>query len=146
MNTPTTLYRSAEATANAWGKTIAGHLTQSAEQIPHEFTERLKVARALAVSQRKMVSTQPVSVPISVFDTALALQFGNSAGGWLPRLVSLLPLLALVAGLVSIGQWQDEKRALEVAEVDAELLLDELPPQAYADPGFAQYLRVQSKH
>jgi hypothetical protein len=55
-------------------------------------------------------------------------------------------LLALVAGLIAIGVMQDELRASEVAEVDAELLTDELPPSAYVDPGFAQYLRVNQSN
>jgi len=37
---------------------------------------------------------------------------------------------------------QDEMRAKEIAEVDAELLIDDLPPQAYTDPGFAQFVRA----
>jgi hypothetical protein len=32
-------------------------------------------------------------------------------------------------------------RASEIAAVDAELLTDELPPAAYTDPGFLQFLR-----
>ena len=36
---------------------------------------------------------------------------------------------------------QDEKRAHELAEVDAALLTDDLPPAAYADPGFLQFLK-----
>ena len=29
----------------------------------------------------------------------------------------------------------------EVAEVDAAILTDDLPPSAYTDPGFAQFLK-----
>ncbi|MBC7727039.1 MAG: DUF3619 family protein, partial [Microbacteriaceae bacterium] len=36
---------------------------------------------------------------------------------------------------------QNDHRASEVAEVDAAILTDDLPPSAYADPGFAQFLR-----
>ncbi|MGI9133334.1 MAG: DUF3619 family protein, partial [Rhodoferax sp.] len=59
------------------------------------------------------------------------------------RFASLLPLLALIAGLLTIGFLQDQRRAREVAEVDAELLTDELPPSAYTDPGFAQFLSAR---
>jgi hypothetical protein len=37
---------------------------------------------------------------------------------------------------------QNEHRAHEVAEVDAALLTDDLPPSAYADPGFIQFLKA----
>ena len=57
------------------------------------------------------------------------------------RIASVLPLLALVAGLVVIQQVQTDSRANELAEVDAALLTDDLPPAAYADPGFVQFLK-----
>jgi hypothetical protein len=55
---------------------------------------------------------------------------------------SVLPLLALVAGLVAIDYAQDSYRAKELADVDVELLTDDLPPAAFTDPGFVQYLRT----
>jgi len=42
---------------------------------------------------------------------------------------------------VTIHVIQNERRASEVAEVDAAILTDELPPAAYADPGFVQFLK-----
>ena len=145
-HTPSNPLSFSTAAADAFGKAIALRLSQNTGELPHAVSERLKAARALAVAHRKVVSTQPSSAPVSVSGGAMGLQFGSATGGWLPRLASLLPLLALVAGLHFIDQWQDEKRALEVAEVDAELLLDDLPPHAYADPGFAQFLRIHSAH
>jgi len=50
-------------------------------------------------------------------------------------------LVVLVAGLVTIHVVQNDRRAREVAEVDAALLTDDLPPSAYADPGFVQFLK-----
>ena len=35
-----------------------------------------------------------------------------------------------------------DERLNEVAEVDAALLTDDLPPEAYADPGFMQFLKT----
>jgi hypothetical protein len=59
--------------------------------------------------------------------------------GWA---ASWLPLLALTLGLLGIGSLQDQLRALEIAEVDVELLTSELPTTAYTDPGFVQYLQA----
>ena len=47
--------------------------------------------------------------------------------------------MALVIGLFAINAAQDENGLNEVAEVDAALLTDDLPPEAYADPGFMQF-------
>jgi hypothetical protein len=43
---------------------------------------------------------------------------------------------------VLIYNFQSDRRATELAEVDAALLTDELPPAAYADPGFLQFLKT----
>ena len=53
-----------------------------------------------------------------------------------------MPLVALVAGLMAISVIQDERRTDELAEVDSALLTDDLPPAAYTDPGFAQFLKT----
>jgi hypothetical protein len=89
------------------------------------------------------VSVQAVAASsLSFSGGEVALQLGGQDGGWLNRIASLLPLLALLAGLVSIAVLQDDDRTRELAEVDAELLTDDLPPAAFTDPGFVQYLRV----
>ena len=47
-----------------------------------------------------------------------------------------------VAGLMFINAEQNDDRARELAEVDVALLTDELPPAAFADPGFLQFLKT----
>jgi len=73
---------------------------------------------------------------------AALLNFGGDEGLniW-SRLASLLPLIALVAGLALIQNIMDDDRANELAEIDSALLVDDLPPAAYADPGFLQFLK-----
>jgi hypothetical protein len=131
-----------QASADAFGKSIALRLSEGEDRLPHDISERLKVARAQAVSKRRVVSVQAVASSVSFSGGEAALQFGVNDGGWWNRLASFLPLLALVAGLISIAVLQDDMRSSELAEVDAELLTDELPPAAFTDPGFAQYLRA----
>lgn len=60
-------------------------------------------------------------------------------------MVSAVPLMALVVGLVVINIAQDEDSANDLAEVDAALLTDDLPPAAYADPGFVQFLKTSAQ-
>jgi len=50
--------------------------------------------------------------------------------------------VALVVGLVTIKHLQDERRALELADIDTALLTDDLPPSAYTDPGFMRFLKL----
>jgi hypothetical protein len=56
-------------------------------------------------------------------------------------MAALLPLLVLLIGLVFIDQWNLREQVLAAADIDAVLLADDLPPAAYSDPGFAEYLR-----
>ena len=63
---------------------------------------------------------------------------------WWLRLASTLPLLLLVVGLVGIGHLNNLERIRAAADVDAVLLADDLPVAAYADPGFAEFLKSQA--
>ena len=56
-------------------------------------------------------------------------------------LASAVPLLLLLAGLMTIQGVQQDNLTAEIAATDAALLTDELPPDAYTDPGFAQFLK-----
>ncbi len=125
---------------DAFGKAVARRLSEGSESLPRDISERLKAARAHAVAKRKLLSVQAAS-SFSLSGGEAALQWSGDDDSWWNRIASLLPLLALVAGLIFIAVLQDEVRIREVAEVDAELLTDELPPAAFTDPGFAQYLR-----
>jgi hypothetical protein len=106
--------------------------------LPHDISERLRAARTRAVAARRISSVQ--------IQTNGTLTMGQAKEALRPLtwLASMLPLLALVVGLVTIKYLQDEHRAAEVAEVDTALLTDELPPAAYTDPGFLRYLRMPS--
>jgi len=46
--------------------------------------------------------------------------------------------------LMVIYEFQNDLRARELADVDQALLLDDLPPDAYTDPGFLKFLSVPS--
>ena len=119
----------------------AAYLSAGAADLPHDITERLRAARAQAVSQRKMVKAHTAS-GVSRMGNNAALQWGGDEGlGWWGRIGSVLPLIALVVGLLAIHSVQSDNRAQELAEVDAALLTDELPPAAFADPGFVQFLK-----
>lgn len=131
---------SSEVADDRLAKAIAAHLSSATDDMPHDVTERLRAARVQALAKRKREIQQTVTAPVlATVDAGISL--GSTDGGWWNRLTSALALVALVAGLVGIADLQDELRASELAEIDAELLTDDLPPSAYTDPGFAQFLR-----
>ena len=128
--------------ADRFGRRVAARLSDAAAELPHEVNEQLRAARMQALARRKLAAQR--SGPTAVLGRAggATLGLGSDGPGLWNRVASALPLLALVAGLVLIHEIEDDRRASEVAEVDAALLVDDLPPAAYADPGFMQYLKA----
>lgn len=127
------------------GRVIAGRLSESCTSLDHDIAERLRVARQQAVARRKVAEFVPAVSPVNIVRSgraaALQLGGGEQPGLW-TRLGAMLPLLALVGGLLTIYVVQNDNRASEVAEVDAALLTDTLPTAAYTDPGFLQFLKA----
>ena len=139
-----THYKSPTVPEEVYGRRLAARLSPAEDEIPHEISQRLKSARMLAVSKRKIAVTEAASATVNLGST-VAFQIGEVPMNLWRKFMATIPLVALILGLVSIEVLQDDLTANEVANVDAELLLDELPPEAYANPGFVQYLRVVDK-
>ncbi len=119
-----------------FGRAVGRRLSAGTAELPYHVAERLRAARMQALGQRKIEAAAPLVVASG---GSAALAFGQF--GWFRQLASALPLVVLAGGLVLIHSIQNERRATEVAEVDAQLLTDDLPPEAYADPGFVQFLK-----
>jgi protein-S-isoprenylcysteine O-methyltransferase Ste14 len=114
-------------------------LNESAENIPESTLDRLAVARKIAQSRKK----KNAPLKVFAFNTALAGNGGFSFQGpnsWMGKIAVMLPLLLLLIGLFSIYSYEQEQRVTEMAEIDAAVLVDELPPDAYLDTGFNAYL------
>jgi len=124
------------------GRRITARLNADTLDLPHDITERLRAARTRAVAARlaPQVRLQTSQATVSQNGTAL-LHFGDEGLNLWSRLAAFFPLIALVAGLALISTFLDDDRANELAEIDAVLLTDDLPPAAYADPGFLQFLK-----
>lgn len=125
-----------------YGLKATFYLSAGTADLPYDISERLRAARMQAVAKRKIASSQPATAVIGNGGSA-TLAGGHDDGlGWFGRLASILPLIALVVGMLVITSVQNDMRAQELAEVDAALLTDELPPAAFADPGFVQFLKA----
>jgi hypothetical protein len=123
-----------------FGLKVAVRLSEAANNLPYDISERLRAARAQALAKQK-IAVVGIATEVAVSGGAASLTFGNEHLSWWNRIVAALPLLALVAGLIAISVIQNDNRANELAEIDAALLTDDLPPTAYTDPGFAQFLK-----
>jgi hypothetical protein len=125
-----------------WGRTLAAQLDVASQDLGHDIGERLRVARQMALKTRPM--------PQRLLRHSLALQANGTLSGQPDEdlslwriLASALPLLALVSGLMFIQALQQDLAETDIASLDSALLLDELPPDAYTDPGFVQFLKIQ---
>ena len=122
---------------------LAGSLTSVAQAVPHDISERLRVARAQAVRQaglaRESTLARAPAVGLSAAGSAVLVGFG----AWRQRFAVAMPLVLLIAGLAAIGHFTAREQVLAIAEIDAQLLSDSLPPSAYSDPGFVEFLRSQ---
>jgi hypothetical protein len=120
-------------------------LDASANALPDNVTDRLAAARRIALSRKKAHAA--VIVPQLAMAGMHTATFDEDdtplqrAGAWLRRLGLVWALVALAAGLFGIYHWQQQQRVDELADLDAAMLLDELPPTAYADQGFHVFLK-----
>ena len=109
-------------------------------RVDARIAERLRAARERAIANRK-----PEREPALAWTRSTAAGviggFGGF-GGFSVRL--LLPTALLVAGLVAIYSWQQEQGAADIEELDAHLLTDDLPIDAYLDRGFEAWLKKTS--
>jgi hypothetical protein len=134
--TTTDLLR-AQRQADQFGRAVAMRLSAGSDEMPYDVRERLRAARVRALGARKLEAVAPV-----VVGRGGAASLGSGSERSIFNLIaSVLPLLVLAGGLVLIHSVQSDRRASELAEVDTALLTDDLPPAAYADPGFVQYLK-----
>jgi len=121
------------------GARLAGALSAQVEVLPHDLSERLRVAREQAVARARAAQPARGAVVVGVSRSGAAVLGGFTP--WWQRAASIVPLALLVLGLVAIDRLTVREQVRAAAEIDAQLLGDTLPPAAYSDPGFAEYLR-----
>jgi hypothetical protein len=117
---------------------VAARLSERSANLPHDLGERLRFAREQALERARLARRGAAAAgPATLQGGALAL-----IGGWWPRVATALPMLALAAGLMFVQSEQNEEQARTAAEIDAALLADDLPPDAYTDRGFLEFLKA----
>jgi hypothetical protein len=131
----------ADALQDRFGLKIIARLNEQA--LPHDISERLRVARHNALSRMpKALATQTAgAVNMSGGAAVLGGNPFDDGSTWFNRIASALPLLALVAGLIMVSSMTNDQNARDIADVDVQLLTDDLPPAAHTDSGFAQFLK-----
>ena len=118
---------------------VTARLNEQSQSVSADIGERLRFAReqalVRAVAARAAATAQP---QVAVSGGAVLL----GGGSWWLKAGAFLPLLALVGGLLLIQYWQTEAQISVAAEVDTALLGDSVPPMAYSDAGFVEFLKT----
>jgi Protein of unknown function (DUF3619) len=128
------------------GMRMAALLDQHTKQLPYDISERLRAARtrALAAGRAKRAELITVSDAQIQSNGTVRLPFQSSTHDIYKLLASFIPLVCLAAGLMLLYDFHNNQAAMELAEIDSALLIDDLPPQAYADPAFFDFLKNKS--
>ena len=114
-----------------FGHRIRQLLTQGTQVRPD-------VARQLAAARMRALERQRAEVT----GLAWADNVVGRMGGWSGfALRVLLPIALLVGSGAALYSWQQNRLAAEVEEIDAQLLTDDLPIDAYLDRGFQNWLK-----
>lgn len=119
---------------------VAARLSERSNDLEPELGERLRVAREQAL-QRARLARATEAAPGRVGTSGGALLLGGGRRWW-TRIAAVVPAIALIAGLIAIRHLETEAEISTAAEIDAALLTDDLPPNAYSDAGFAEFLKT----
>jgi hypothetical protein len=125
-----------------FARRLVARLQEQAEAMPADVQERLRFARQQAL-ERARGARVPVrgARPFAVGGGALAWAGSGGSTPWWLRLASIVPLVLLIGGLTLIQERYRHAQIEAAAEIDMALLADDLPPDAYTDPGFAEFLK-----
>jgi Protein of unknown function (DUF3619) len=153
-----------DALQSRFAMRVCERLDNDHAPLPHDISERLRVARQQAMaaftSARQLAlvpaaKTAPASVAWASGQVALAgaghlvqhppsRTTPESSTGWGWRVACALPIFTLLLGFWGIHQWHQSEKIQAAVDVDVALLTDKLPPAAYADPGFEEFLQNTS--
>ena len=115
------------------GRRIAGLLDDSADGVGPAQRERLRAARKLALDRHHESRTRSL-VP------SLATGIGNITERPIFGIQYLIPMAALILGLAGVA-YMHYTPTNDIADIDAGLLTDDLPINAYLDQGFDSWLK-----
>jgi hypothetical protein len=120
-------------------KKLVQYLDYGVDHLEPGVRERLAAARRSALSHYR---EKPATV--------LGLAWAGQAAHWLTEhgfhsARSLIAAAALVLATAGVVYWQSAGPANGLADIDLNLLTDELPINAYLDKGFDSWLKRSSR-
>lgn len=131
--------------AAQFGQAAIALLQQGTQLLDPKIRNRLYEARLQALRSQKIPG---LLFWQRGFASAVGGHSGNhtssstNPGSALNVLMWLAASAVVIFSLMAITDWQQESRLQDLAVLDAAILTDEVPPNAYADSGFLAFLKA----
>ena len=109
-------------------------LNQGLQDISPASSRRLEAARHLALSRQKKPQAQ---LAMAGAGRGHGFTFGHDH----PYLRNLLSVIALLIVMWIAFYWHSHQYVSEIGDVDSALLSDDLPPEAFLDKDFFEWLK-----
>ncbi|MEZ5742056.1 MAG: DUF3619 family protein [Burkholderiaceae bacterium] len=115
-------------------------LDQGSVALPSRVTERLALARRQALAELPAEGVRGFA-PATGRPRPTTLRRPETPSLFARFALTAAPIALVVVGLVGIALWKDEQQTQEMAELDAAVILDDVPIAGYADHGFGVFLK-----
>lgn len=106
------------------------------KDIPPAASRRLEAARHLALARQKQAEPQLVTAGTGVLSLSTSV--------YTPYFKQALAVIALLLGMWISFYWHSVQYVTELEDVDSALLTDDLPPDAFLDNDFFEWLKDDS--
>lgn len=120
-----------------FGYRVRQVLNHGLNNIPPTAERRLEAARHLALSRQKVAATQ---WQLATQGASLSPRFGHH----IPYFKQILAVCALLLGMWISFYWHSSTYVAELEDVDSAVLSDDIPPEAFMDNDFFEWLKDNS--
>ena len=115
-----------------YAQRIRQALNHGLKDIPPAASRRLEAARHLALNRQKQ--------EVAVLALGTVGQQGGKVWREIPHARQMLAIVALLLGMWISFYWHSAQYVADLEEVDSALLTDDLPPDAFLDNEFFEWL------
>lgn len=120
----------------AFGLSLKHALNEAAQSVPEAAADRLRVARRAALNRRQEVFGNQAKV--NGFSKWMQSLFGSLGS----PMALAFPALVVGFGLYSLSASNADNYMQTVAEIETQVLTQEVPLDALLDKGFVRYVQV----
>lgn len=120
-----------------YGFRVRQALNHGLNDLPPTALRRLEAARHLALSRQRVTANE---FQLAGHGAALSTRSGHHV----PYLRQILAVVALLLGMWISFYWHSTTYVTELETVDSALLSDDIPPEAFMDSDFFEWLKDNS--